>query len=115
MAGRSCPLVEDILQHRPSVRPHAFEHDEGLSVGPEATAPNAAGEFPDPSPIGCVQRHMSTVETQSNVAVRPAVLEDMGANHMTDAAWSTHSRSPSRRNRTSPDGFGAPTACSARS
>lgn len=34
------------------------------------------------------------------------------ANHMTGVAWAIHSRSPSRRNRTSPDGCGgAPTVC----
>ena len=62
---------------RGSVRPDALDHDKGLGVGHEASAPYAAGELPYPSAIGCVQRHVSAIETQAHVGGRAAAIEDM--------------------------------------
>jgi hypothetical protein len=62
---------------RRSVRPDALDHDKGLGVGHEASAPYAAGELPDPSAIGGVQRHVSAIETQADVGGRSAAVEDM--------------------------------------
>src|SRR5581483_7616736 len=60
-----------------SVRPDAFAHDHWLHVGSAVVAPCAARELPNPSPVRGMQDHARAVETQSDVGIFTALLENM--------------------------------------
>ena len=60
---------------RPSVRPDAFDHDNGLGARFPAVAQRASGQLPDPLSVRCVEGDVRAVETQPDVGGLSAGVE----------------------------------------